>query len=61
MLVFGLLFLILKYWLSLIILNERFIYIGYIIFYIKYNENDLYIFFWLEIMIYKYLIFFIEF
>lgn len=26
--------------LSLIILNERFIYIGYIIFYIKYNEND---------------------
>lgn len=61
MLVFGLLFLILKYWLSLIILNERFIYIGYIIFYIKYNENDLYIFFWLEIMIYKYLIFFLEF
>lgn len=27
----------------------------------KYNENDPYIFFWLEIMIYKHLIFFSEF
>lgn len=28
--------------LSLTISNERFIYTGYIIFYIKYNENDQY-------------------